>query len=320
MNTPLLEIQHLKKWFPKREGLFSKVVANVKAVDDISFRIGAGETVGLVGESGCGKTTAGRTILRLLEPTEGRIFFEGKDITNLEGKELVEVRKKMQIIFQDPYSSLNPRKTVMDIVGEALEVHGIARGRQKEDMVADTCRRCGLSPDYINRYPHEFSGGQRQRLGVARALALSPQFIVCDEPVSALDVSIQAQVINLLIELRREFNLAYLFISHDLSVVKHISDKIAVMYLGKIVEFASKKDLFDNPRHPYSQALLSAVPIPDPTKRATRIVLRGDTPSPLDPPSGCPFHPRCPQALPECSHELPPSKTTKEGGFYRCVL
>ena len=322
-KTPLLQVEGLKTYFPRYEGIFRSLAGYVKAVDNVTFSVRESETVGLVGESGCGKTTCGRTLLRLIEPpiahVEGNVRFDGIDVMSLQGEELKKMRRKMQIIFQDPYSSLNPRKTVMDIVGEPLEVHGIAKGSEKEEMVAQFCDACGLDPQYINRYPHEFSGGQRQRLGVARALALEPKFIVCDEPVSALDVSIQAQVINLLLNLREQYNLAYLFISHDLSVVKHISDRIAVMYLGKIVEMAPKKELFRQPRHPYSEALLSAVPIPDPTRRSERVILKGETPNPANPPKGCHFHPRCPKALPECSQEEPPLKKVAEGQFYRCV-
>ena len=323
MSKTLLEVSNLKTYFPRHEGIFRSLAGYVKAVDDVSFDVREGETVGLVGESGCGKTTCGRTLLRLIEPpmalVEGSVRYEDADVMGLRGEDLKRIRRKMQIIFQDPYSSLNPRKTVMDIVGEALEVHGIAKGSEKEEMVAQFCDACGLDPQYINRYPHEFSGGQRQRLGVARALALEPSFIVCDEPVSALDVSIQAQVINLLLELREEYNLAYLFISHDLSVVKHISDRIAVMYLGRIVEMASKKELFRNPRHPYSQALLSAVPSPDPTRRSKRVILRGETPNPGNPPKGCHFHPRCPVAEEECSKIEPPLRELGDGQFYRCI-
>jgi oligopeptide transport system ATP-binding protein len=318
--APLLEVEGLKVHFPVRAGLFSKVVGHVKAVDGVDLTVGEGATLGLVGESGCGKTTAGRAILRLIEPTGGVVRFQGRDVMAQTGADLTAQRRQMQIIFQDPYSSLNPRKTVMDIVGEALEVHGIARGEAKEELVAEYCEAAGLSADYVNRYPHEFSCGQRQRLGIARALALSPRFIVCDEPVSALDVSIQAQVINLLIDLRRRYHLAYLFISHDLAVVKHISDRVAVMYLGRIVENAPREELFRSPRHPYTEALLSAVPIPDPTRRAQRVILRGETPSPLNPPSGCPFHPRCPKARPECSVDEPPVKRPTPEHMYRCVL
>lgn len=315
----LLDVKGLKKYFPVTAGFFSKIAGWVKAVDDVTFSIGEGETVGMVGESGCGKTTAGRTIIRLLEPTGGQVFFREQDIMTLEGDSLKKMRRDMQIIFQDPYSSLNPRKTVLEIVGEALEIHGICRGKETDERVAVLMEKVGLSPRYINRYPHEFSGGQRQRIGVARAIALSPSLIICDEPVSALDVSIQAQVINLLIDLREEMNLSYLFVAHDLSVVKHISQRIIVMYLGKIVEIASRDALFENPLHPYTKALLSAIPVPDPTKKTKRIVLKGDVPSPLNPPRGCYFHPRCPSRFERCDKEEPPLKDV-EGHAYRCFL
>lgn len=319
-GPPLLEVTGLKKYFPISSGfLWSKKTEYVKAVDDVSFTVSAGETVGLVGESGCGKTTAGRTIIRLLEPTAGLVKFNGVDIMELEGEALKRMRRQMQIIFQDPYSSLNPRKTVLEIVGEALEVHGIARGREKENLVASLIEKVGLSARYINRYPHEFSGGQRQRIGVARAIAVNPSLIICDEPVSALDVSIQAQVINLLIDLRDSMNLSYIFVAHDLSVVKHISDRIAVMYLGKIVEMASTGDLFVRPRHPYTEALLSAIPIADPTYRKQRIVLTGDVPSPINPPSGCYFHPRCPYCMERCRTEEPETRSVG-GHIYKCFL
>lgn len=317
-GAPLLEVNNLKKYFPVTAGLFSKVVGQVKAVDDVSFTINAGETVGMVGESGCGKTTCGRTLLRLIEPTGGSIRYDGQEISNLSYRQMLKYRPKMQIIFQDPYSSLNPRKTVMEIVGEALSVHGIAHGDAREDMVADLLDHVGLSPMYINRYPHEFSGGQRQRVGIARAIALNPSLIICDEPVSALDVSIQAQVINLLIRLRAEMNLAYLFIAHDLSVVKHISDRVIVMYLGRIVEQASKNEIFDDPRHPYTKALLSAVPEPDPHRKSRRIILEGDVPTPINPPAGCHFHPRCPVVMDECRTQVPPMRQASEGHRFLC--
>jgi len=314
----LLKVEHLKKFFPIRKGILSRVVGHVKAVDNISFEVGKGETLGLVGESGCGKTTAGRALLRLIEPTAGTVTFEGTDITALGGGEMRRMRRDMQIIFQDPYSSLNPRMTVLDIVGEALAVHGLAKGKAREDRVMELLEKVGLSRRYVNRYPHEFSGGQRQRIGVARALALNPKFIVCDEAVSALDVSVQAQVINLLMDLREEFGLAYLFIAHDLSVVRHISDRVAVMYLGEIVETCDADELFERPLHPYTKALLSAVPVADPTHERKRIVLEGDVPTPINPPSGCHFHPRCPLAEEMCSQEVPGTTQAGKGHTFRC--
>jgi oligopeptide/dipeptide ABC transporter ATP-binding protein len=317
----LLEIKNLKKYFPVKEGVFRRTVAHVKAVDDISFHIKKGETLGLVGESGCGKSTAGRTILRLLEATEGEIWFEGKNLLDLDKRELREMRKEMQIIFQDPYASLNPRMTVADIVGEPIDIHNLASSKkERNDRVAEILDTVGLGPEYMKRYPHEFSGGQRQRIGVARALAVDPSLIIADEPVSALDVSIQAQVINLLQDLQTDFDLTYLFIAHDLSVVKHISDRVAVMYLGKIVELADKKELFDDPKHPYTQSLLSAIPVADPTYEKERIILEGDVPSPVDPPSGCRFHPRCPYAMDVCSEIEPEFKEYGEGHFAACHL
>jgi oligopeptide transport system ATP-binding protein len=305
-NGALLKVRNLKKYFPVRGGLFSKVIGYVQAVDGVSFDIKRGETLGLVGESGCGKTTAGRTILRLLEPTAGEVTFEGENIFKLDQEKLRKTRRNVQIIFQDPFGSLNPRMTVGDIVGESLIIHRIAKNKkEKEEKVKDLLETVGLNAGHVRRYPHEFSGGQRQRIGVARALALNPKLVVCDEPVSALDVSIQAQVINLLENLQEQFKLTYLFIAHDLSVVKHISDRVAVMYLGKIVELASTLNLYDNPQHPYTEALLSAVPIPDPTLKRQRIVLEGDVPSPFKPPTGCRFHPRCKYTKPICRQEEP---------------
>ncbi len=308
-NQVLLEIRNLVKYFPVKKGVFRRTVAQVKAVDDISFYINRGETLGLVGESGCGKTTAGRTILRLIEPTKGEILFhlDGKNvnISKLPNRALKPLRRKMQIIFQDPYSSLNPRMTIGDIVGEPLVVHHVARGKEREARVRELLEAVGLNPSYMKRYPHEFSGGQRQRIGIARALALDPELIVADEPVSALDVSIQAQVINLLEDLQKEFSLTYLFIAHDLSVVRHISNRVAVMYLGKIVEMAETQELYTNPKHPYTEALLSAVPVPDPDYKMERIILEGDVPSPVNPPKGCPFHPRCRYAKDICSQQVP---------------
>jgi len=317
-NSRLLVVENLEKYFPIRRGVFSRVVGQVKAVDNVSFHVDRGETLGLVGESGCGKTTTGRALLRLIEPTAGRLHFDGIDLRALQGKALRRLRRRMQIIFQDPYSSLNPRMTVLDIVGEALVVHGLARGAEREDAVRRLIERVGLSARCVNRYPHEFSGGQRQRIGVARALALHPDFIVCDEAVSALDVSVQAQVINLLIDLREEFGLAYLFIAHDLSVVRHISDRIAVMYLGEIVETATADDLFERPIHPYTQALLSAVPVTDPRRERKRIMLEGDVPTPIDPPAGCHFHPRCRYVEPICRSEAPGVTDAGEGHIFHC--
>ena len=317
-NGKLLEVRHLKKFFPIRRGVFSRVVGHVRAVDNVSFHVEKGETLGLVGESGCGKTTVGRSILRLLEPSAGDVSFDGKDLLALKGNDLRRMRQRMQIIFQDPYSSLNPRMTVLDIVGEALQIHNIAKGADKEKRVKELLERVGLAARYVNRYPHEFSGGQRQRIGVARALALNPDFIVCDEAVSALDVSVQAQVINLLMDLRKEFGLAYLFIAHDLSVVRHISHRIAVMYLGEIVETARSDDLFERPLHPYTQALLSAVPVPDPVRQRSRIVLEGDVPPPINPPPGCHFHPRCQFAEDICRKEAPGVTDAGDGHTFRC--
>lgn len=320
MNEPLVKVENLKKYFPIRAGVFQKVVGNVKAVDGISLEIHKGETVGLVGESGCGKSTAGRTILRLLEKTEGSVTFDGKDIYNMKKEELRKLRPQMQIIFQDPYSSLNPRMTVGELVGEALEDHGLVPKNEIKNKVSETIKMCGLSPYHIRRYPHEFSGGQRQRIGIARALALNPKFIVADEPVSALDVSIQSQIINLMCDLQSQFGFSYLFISHDLSVVKHISHKVGVMYLGSLVEFAPKDELYAHPLHPYTQALLSAVPIPDPTLKRERILLQGDLPSPANPPSGCKFHTRCPYKMEKCSKEAPEYKNVGANHYVACHL
>jgi oligopeptide transport system ATP-binding protein len=316
----LLEVRDLYKYFPINAGVFSRHIGDVRAVDGVDFTIKKGETLGLVGESGSGKTTAGRVVLRLLEATKGQVLFEGRDIGALGREDVRKLRKEMQIIFQDPYASLNPRMTVGDIVSEPLKIHGLATGKDAEARVQELLRLVGLQPYHANRYPHEFSGGQRQRVGIARSLAVSPKFIVADEPVSALDVSIQAQVINLLQDLQQQFGLTYLFIAHDLSVVRHISTRVAVMYVGKIVEIANRDDLYANPLHPYTQALLSAIPIPDPRveSRRKRIILSGDIPSPVNPPPGCRFHTRCPVAFDRCKVEVPPLNTYAAGHVAAC--
>jgi oligopeptide transport system ATP-binding protein len=323
-GQPLLDVQNLKMHFPITRGIiFQRQVGAIKAVDGIDFTMFKGETLGLVGESGCGKSTTGRAILQLYRPTDGEVFFEGVDLTKSKGEDLRKMRRRMQMIFQDPYASLNPRMTVGSIIGEPLEVHNIGSNKkERQERVQELLKTVGLNPYFVNRYPHEFSGGQRQRIGVARALAVNPAFIVCDEPISALDVSIQAQIINLLEDLQDELSLTYLFIAHDLSVVRHISDRIAVMYLGKIVELADRDELYENPMHPYTQALLSAVPIPDPkieTQRK-RIILEGDVPSPANPPKGCNFNTRCPRVMDICRQEDPPFKEYKPAHYTACFL
>ncbi len=324
-NEILIEVKDLKKHFPIMRGVFRKQVGAVRAVDGVSFNIHKGETLGLVGESGCGKSTTGRTILQLLEPTEGTVRFKDKDLTTLSSAELRKSRRHMQMVFQDPYASLNPRMTVGSIVSEPLEVHNIGKGKDRKEKVKDLLKLVGLNPYFVNRYPHEFSGGQRQRIGVARALATNPDFIVADEPISALDVSIQAQVVNLMDDLKSELGLTYLFIAHDLSMVRYISDRVAVMYLGKIVELSEKDDLYDHPLHPYTQALLSAIPLPDPEKEATRqrIVLEGSVPNPANPPSGCRFHTRCAYTTDICKEEDPEFRdmgTTNTPHWVACHL
>lgn len=328
----LIEVRNLKKYFPVRKGLLQRVVDRVKAVDDISFTINHGETLGLVGESGCGKTTAGRAILRLVEPNEGDIIFRSRrlaregeshreiDVARASPQDLKALRRDMQIIFQDPFSSLNPRMNIADIIAEPLKVQGVSRRRERQERIVELMQAVGLSKDHMGRHPHEFSGGQRQRIGIARALALNPQLIVADEPVSALDASIQAQVLNLLEDLQEEFGLTYLFIAHDLSVVKHISDRVAVMYLGRLVELANTEELFANPLHPYTEALMSAVPVPDPDYRVERIILSGDVPSPVNTPSGCYFHPRCRYAQDVCRTETPSYRDAGGGHHVACHL
>jgi peptide/nickel transport system ATP-binding protein/oligopeptide transport system ATP-binding protein len=315
----LVEVKDLVKYFPVRGGLLQRTVAQVQAVDQVSFTIREGETLGLVGESGCGKTTIGRTMLRLIEPTSGEVRFDGVDILKLRGRELKAMRRNMQIIFQDPYASLDPRVPVGESIAEGLRIHRVGTRRQQDEIVMDTLRKVGLEDYYARRYPHEFSGGQRQRIGIARALALRPKFIVADEPVSALDVSIQSQVLNILKDLQGEFNLTFMFIAHNLSVVEHISDRVAVMYLGKVVELTDREELFRNPLQPYTQALMSAIPIPDPTIRRERIILQGDVPSPLNPPKGCRFHPRCPVVMSECSVKEPPLLEIKPAHWVACL-
>jgi len=314
----LVVVKDLKKHFPVRSGLLRRVTAQVKAVDGVSFTIRKGECLGMVGESGCGKTTIGRTILRLIEPTAGSVLFDGVDLLTVNSKTLKAMRRSMQIIFQDPYSSLDPRIPIGESIGEGLQIHGMRSGRERHAIVLDTLRRVGLEEYHARRYPHEFSGGQRQRIGIARALALNPKFVVCDEPVSALDVSIQSQVLNLLRDLQQEFGLTYLFIAHNLSVVEHISDRVAVMYLGTMAELTTREELFKNPLHPYTQALMSAIPVPDPTFKRERVVLKGDVPSPLNPPPGCRFHTRCPRVIDICRSEEPLFQDVGSGHFVAC--
>ncbi|TAK35333.1 MAG: dipeptide ABC transporter ATP-binding protein [Chloroflexota bacterium] len=318
----LLEVRDLRMYFPITTGvLFQRKLKDVKAVDGVSFFVRKGETLGLVGESGCGKSTAGRAILQLYRPTSGEVLFEGEDLTKMKGERLRKMRRKMQMIFQDPYASLNPRQSVGSSVGEPLAIHNIASGKEKQERVQDLLSIVGLNPYFISRYPHEFSGGQRQRIGIARALAVQPSFIVCDEPISALDVSIRAQILNLLEDLQEKFQLTYLFIAHDLSVVRHISDRVAVMYLGRIVEIADQITMYEAPLHPYTKALLSAVPVADPVveARRKRVILTGDVPSPVNPPSGCNFHTRCPVATPECSQTIPLLVDKGSGHFVACI-
>jgi len=319
-NGRLLEVRNLKKYYPVKTGVFQRVSDHVLAVDDVSFYVKSGETLGLVGESGCGKTTIGRTVLRLTDPTAGEVLFDGKDLLKLKGEELKAARRDMQIIFQDPYSSLDPRVRIGDSVMEGLEIHKIGDKKDRYQMAVDMLKKVGLEEYHSRRYPHEFSGGQRQRIGIARALALNPRFIVCDEPVSALDVSIQSQVLNILKDLQKEFGLTYLFIAHNLGVVEHISNRVAVMYLGKMVELADRDELFRNPLHPYTRALMSAIPIPNPRLKRERIILKGDVPSPLNPPKGCRFHPRCPIAEAHCAEEEPQMIEKNPGHSVACWL
>ena len=317
---PFLQVENVVKHFPIHGGLFSRQVASVKAVSNISFTLNKGETLGLVGESGCGKSTLGRCLIRLIEPTSGKVIFNGEDITTADDNRMRDLRRKMQIIFQDPYASLNPRMTIGAILEEPLVIHNLyPNEKERKERVQELIKLVGLRPEHLSRYPHEFSGGQRQRVGIARALAVNPEIIICDEPVSALDVSIQAQVINLLMELQQKLGLTYIFIAHDLKVVEHVSNKVAVMYLGQIVEFAEADELYKNPKHPYTKALLSAIPIPDPKPRPERIILTGDVPSPIAPPPGCYFNPRCPIASVECTQIKPELEEKSKAHFARCI-
>ncbi|HUI89538.1 MAG TPA: oligopeptide/dipeptide ABC transporter ATP-binding protein [Anaerolineales bacterium] len=319
-NSDLIQVRSLKKYFPVRAGVMQRVVASVLAVDDVSFSIKSGETLGMVGESGCGKTTVGRTMLRLIEPTAGSVIYNGVDIFKLKTGDLKPIRRDLQIIFQDPYASLDPRVPIGTSVMEGLQIHHIGSAKERAGIMLDTLKKVGLEEYHSRRFPHEFSGGQRQRIGIARALALRPKFIVCDEPVSALDVSIQSQVLNILKDLQKEFGLTYLFIAHNLSVVEHISDRVAVMYLGKMVELADRDELYRDPEHPYTQALMSAIPVPDPKMKRNRLILKGDVPSPLHPPSGCRFHPRCPIAEKICSEQEPEFREVKPNHWAACWM
>ena len=320
MPAPILQVENLVTHFPLRRGAFGRRIGTVRAVDGVTFDVRRGETFGLVGESGCGKSTLGRTLLRLIEPTSGSVRFDGQELVGMAPADLRRLRRRMQLIFQDPYSSLDPRMRVRDIVGEGLAIHRLANGAERERRVASLLEKMGLGPEAMDRYPHEFSGGQRQRIGIARALAVGPELVIADEPISSLDVSIQAQIVNLLVDLQRELGLTYIFIAHDLKIVEYVSSRVAVMYLGKIVELADASELYRAPRHPYTQALLSAVPVPDPERKRMRIILAGDVPSPANPPPGCPFHPRCPQAFARCRTEVPPLYQLGAGHVASCFL
>ena len=320
MAKPILEVKGLKKYFDIKGGFFGRKVGEVKAVDDVSFTVYEGEILGIVGESGCGKSTTGKSILRLIEPSDGEVRFDGKEITNLSDEEMRKMRREMQIIFQDPYASLNPRHTIEKVISEPLLIHGIGDKESRKKKVEELLEVVGLSSWHAKRYPHQFSGGQRQRIGIARALAVNPKLVICDEPVSALDVSVQSQILNLMEDLKKEFKLTYLFIAHDLSVVKHISDRVGVMYLGRMVELAPKDDIYEDPLHPYTKALLSAVPVPDPDAVSERVILEGDVPSPSNPPSGCTFHTRCPDCMDICKTDRPAFKEVKDNHFVACHL